>query len=217
MFNNHKMSVVTDLNVLGQAINDINYVSIAAVTTNDYPRYSNIYNAAILLPPTQILMQWADGNPVVIQNQYPAYLANNKEADGFIVALLAALTKKNVVLYIPKDDFNVFGPVLLQHLYYMYGITVEVLIAGLQQTQFSIIPDKIPFILSKLYMNDLLDANVLLDAYPPQYALPDFVINKLAFELRPLDNTATFQDYANYFNGVVAKRIGNKINMVEVL
>lgn len=216
MFNNHKMIIINNLNVLGNSIMDINHVAVAAITS-EYPNYDNVYNAGILTPPVQILMRWADGDPYIMQTEYPRYLSLDTNADEFIVGLLAALTKRDIVLYIPTDEYMIFGQFLLNHLYYMYGVVVEnTTIPGMQPTQFYIMPEKIPFIISKLYMYDLMESNVFLELYPANYNLPDFVINKLAMELKPLDNRATFVDYANYFNNIVRSKMNIGVNMVEV-
>ena len=74
MFNGHTMSVITSLSMIGNEINNTNFITVAAITTSDYPQHPNIYNASILMPPTEILMAWADNVPLVIQNEYPRYL-----------------------------------------------------------------------------------------------------------------------------------------------
>lgn len=218
MFNNHKMSVVTKLSDIGYEINDINHVCVATITTDNVPSASNIYNASILVPPTQILMRWADGDQFAIANLYPQYLLSNEDADSFIVSLIAALTQRNIVLYIPINEFQIFGGALLQHLYFVYGIQVESSLSqDLSPVPFAIMPEKMPIILSKLYMNDLIQPDVFIDSYPANCQLPDFVINKLAIELRPLDETATFMDYVNYFNGLIANKMSPKKVMIEVV
>lgn len=200
MFNNHAMTVVTDLRVLGPEINNIDFLAVAAITTNDYPRLPNIYNASILIPPTEILMRWADGDPYILQSQYPHYL-KTQTPDDMIVALIALLTKKNVILYIPKDEFNVFGRMLLDYIYFNYGI-----ICNTPTTQFNMDQAKIPYLISRFYMIDAMEANDYISAYPGNALLPEFVINKLAEELRPFDYLATFQQYAEYFNKLNASK-----------
>ena len=194
MFNNHAMSVITDLRMLGPEINNIDLIAVAAITTNDYPKLPNVYNACILMPPTEILMRWADGDQYILQYQYPQYL-RTQIADDMIVALIALLTRKNVVLYIPSDEFNVFGRMLLDHIYFNYGI-----VCNTPTTQFNMDQSKIPFLISRFFMIDAMEANDYLSAYPANALLPEFVINKLAEELRPFAYQATFQQYAEYFN-----------------
>ena len=200
MFNNHTMSIVTDLRVLGPEINNTDFIAIAAITTNDYPKLSNIYNASILIPPTEILMRWADGDPYILQSQYPLYL-RTQTPDDMIVALIALLTKRNVVLYIPDDEFNIFGMMLLDYIYFNYGI-----ICNTPTTQFSMDQTKIPYLLSRFFMIDAMEPNDYLAAYPANALLPEFVINKLANEMRPFAFQATFQQYAEYFNGLNASK-----------
>lgn len=213
MFNNHAMSVVTNLNVLGPQINNADLLAVAAITTSDYPKLPNIYNAAILIPPTEIIMRWADGDPFIMQNQYPNYL-KTQTPDDMIVALIALLTQKNVVLYIPNDEFSVFGRILLDYIYYNYGI-----VCNTPTTQFSMEMDKIPYLLSRFYMIDVMTAEDYLAAYPAGALLPPFVINKLAEEMHPFNQPATFDAYANYFNQLNASK-GTKIahpSMVKVV
>ena len=194
MFKNHTMSLVTDLNILGPSLMDVNSILVAAITTNEVPKAENIYIASILMPTTDMLMRWADGQPLVLQNEYPAYLSSI-EPDSMLVVIIASLLKRNVVLYIPEEENKIFGGLLLQHLYYMYGI-----VCNTPYTQFAFDINKKPFILSKFYMMNLMDAELYLQEYPATYPLPDWVINKLAVDINPYPAGATFETYRTYFN-----------------
>ena len=200
MFNNHTMSLVTDLSLIANDIRNIDFVTVAAITTSDYPDAPNVYYAGVLIPPTEILMRWADGDQQALQIEYPRYLLE-QDCDDMIVALIAALTQKNIILYIPLDEYNVFGPMLLSHIYYMYGI-----ICNTPTTRFSVNTSKIPFIMAKFYMMDVMEAQVFLNSYPGNYQLPDFVINKLALDLHPFNYPASFEEYKNYFNALNASK-----------
>lgn len=200
MFNNHTMSVVLDLNMIGPGINNKDFITVAAITTSQYPNLPNIYNASILIPPTEILMRWADGDQLIMQNEYPRYLMT-QAPDEMLTAFIAALTQRNIILYIPKDEFMVFGQILLNHIYFMYGI-----ICNFGNTVFSIDQSKLPFIISKFLMIDVMEAKDYLDAYPANQMLPDFVINKLAEQLQPFPYPATFQQYRDYFNKLNASK-----------
>ena len=201
MFNNHTMSLVTDLNLVANDIRNLDFVTVAAITTSDYPDQPNVYYSGILIPPTEILMEWTDGNQFILQNEYPRYLLS-EECDNMIVALIAAMTQRNIILYIPTDEYNVFGPILLNHIRFIYGITVNS-----PWSQFAVDPTKIPFIMAKFYMMDVMEPKVFLEAYPARYPLPDFVINKLAMDLNPFNgNPATFEQYKLYFNQLNATK-----------
>ena len=201
MFNNHTMSLVMDLNLIANEIRNIDFVTVAAITTSNYPDFSNIYYAGILIPPTEMLMEWADGNQLILQNEYPKYLME-KDCDDMIVALIAAMTQKNIILYIPKDEFDVFGQMLLNHIYFIYGI-----VCNTPTTQFSVDATKLPFIMAKFYMMGVMEPDVFLSSYPGNYELPDWVINKLAEELRPFNHPATFEQYRIYFNRLNAEKL----------
>ena len=212
MFNGHTMSVVTDLSMIGPSINDTNFLKVAAITGNDYPKLPSILNASILMPPTEILMAWADGDPYILQREYPKYLMS-KEPDDIIVALIAALTKRNIVLYIPQDEFAVYGMILLNHLSYVYGIR-----CNFMNTVFSVDVTKIPFIIAKFYMIDIMEYEDFMASYPATVPLPEFVIHKMAIEY-PIPN-ASYADYIAYFNSVnAAKRTASepKVNMVNLV
>lgn len=215
MFNGHTMTVITDLNLIADQINNIDFITVAAITgSGNYPNHPNIYNASILMPPTEILMAWSDGNDLIMQNEYPAYL-NCKEPDDMIVALIAAMTKKNIVLYIPMDEFMVYGEMLLNHIYYTYGIT-----CNFGNAIFSVNPSKIPFIISKFYLIDVMAPEDYLAMYPPNQPLPQFVINKLAMDLRPFAGPATFVDYEIYFNNLNMQKGQQQtgpVNMVNMV
>ena len=211
MFNNHTMSMITNLAQLGPSINNKDFIAVAAITDNEYPNLLTIYNASILMPPTELLMEWADGNIYIMQTEYPTYLAS-KDPDDMIIALLAALTKKNIVLYIPQDEFIIYGQILLNYLYYKYGIT-----CNFMNTKFNIDSTKIPFIISKFYIQNLMDFNTYINMYPGQYMLPPFVINKMADECNQFNRPATYAEYEQYFNNLNASKIRNKINMVSIV
>jgi hypothetical protein len=206
------MSLVNDLSMIQGQINDFNFLTVAAITTSDYPNHPNIYNASILMPPTEVLMAWAEGQPLVMQNEYPRYLLST-DPDNMIVALIAAMTKKNIVLYIPQDEFNIYGNILLNHLYYVYGITCNYM-----QTQFSVNQAKIPYIISKFYAIDVMSYDDYMAMYPANALLPEFVIQKMAREVPSLGGPASFQEYANYFNAINASKANNvKQTMVNIV
>lgn len=200
MFNNHSMSLVLDLNMVAREIRDVDFVTVAAVTTSNIPEAPNIFYAGILVPPTELLMEWADGNELAIYNKYPYYL-QTQECDEMIITFLAALTKKHVIWYIPRDEFDIFGNTFMDYLYYTYGI-----IMNTPTTHFSIDPHRIPIIISKFYMLNIMDPDEYLNMYPWQYKLPDFVINKLAYDFKPFDRPATFEEYSEYFNRINASK-----------
>lgn len=213
MFNGHTMSLVQDLSILGNTLLSKDFLKVAAITGGDYPDIDNIYYGGVLMPPTELLMEWADGNQQAMMVQYPQYLMT-KDCDEFIIALIAAMTKMNIVLYIPPEEFSIFGQMLLNHIYFMYGIIVNT-----PTTQFAVLEQKIPLIMAKFYMIDCMDPDVFLSAYPANYMLPDFVINKLAEELNPFQGRpATFEEYRNYFNALNASKAQQqpKVQMMEV-
>lgn len=203
LFKNNTMTMVTDLSVVANYINNIDFVITAGITDQ---QIDGVFSAAVLIPPTELLMAWADGVPYIIQNEYPKYLANYKEADDMIVSLLAALTKKNVIIYIPADEFAIFGREFLNHMYYTYGIVMNT-----PNTNFAFDISKIPLVLSKFYMMDLMTGEDLLKAYPPHCQLLPFVINKLSMELQPFGNQLrTFDQYAYYFNNLIKEKAATK-------
>lgn len=204
IFSGHKMYMITDLNVLGNNIRNEDMLIVASVTDNSYPEH-NIYCASVLIPPTELLMRWADGDPVVMQNQYPQYLMNNPDADEMITSLIAVLMRKDVYIYIPQSEFNIFGMNLLSHFYFIYGITMCT-----ANTQFNFDYSKLPFLLSKFYVFNIMTANDFLNSYPGNYNLIPFTINKLAAELRPFNRPATWDEYAQYFNEWVKKNNSDK-------
>ena len=200
MFGNHTMTIVSDLGMVANDIRNIDLFTVAAITTNDYPQAPNIHYAGVLVPPTWMLMRWADGDQFVLQNEYPQYL-QSKDCDDMIVALIAALTKKNVILYVPGDEFGIFGMYLLNHLYYNYG-----LVLNSPTTQFSSNSTFYPLIMSKFYMMDIMSADDYLASFPARYQLPDWVINKLAMDLTPFSQPVSFEVYKNHFNQINASK-----------
>ena len=212
MFNGHTMSLVTDLAILGNQINNKDLITIAAITTSEnYPDIPNCYYAGVLCMPTELLMAYTDGDQAALNVGYPQYLSS-KDCDDFIVALIAALTRINIVLYIPREEYNLFGITLLNHIYFTYGIVVNS-----PTSQFYVDVNKIPFIISKFLLMDVMDAQTYLDLYPAQYMLPDFVINKLAEDIHPFNYPATFEQYRDYFNRLNAAKMQNKpkVQMME--
>ena len=207
MFNNHTMTVLEDLRILGPAINNVDYLTIAAVTTDgQYPDLPNIHEASILLPPTELMMFYVDNmnDPraeALFKNEYAKYL-NSKDPDDMIVSLLAALTVRNVVIFIPQDEFQLFGPVLMNHLYFTYGIT-----CNFRNVVFNFDLTKVPFIMSKFYMIGVMEPQVFLDSYPIEAALPPFVVDPLYDEVRPNAQPMTFEQKAYYLDNLRRSRV----------
>lgn len=202
MFNNHRMSCVLDLAPISQDISIVNNYTIAAITTsyiaNSLP---NMHYAGVLVPPTSMLMYWADGDYDIIRREYPKYLMS-KECDDMIVAFLAALTKRNVILYIPLEEYEVYGPILLNHIYYIYGIVCDT-----YTSTYSFDINKIPLIVSKFYAMDIMDLDNYLASYPVNCPFPDFVIPKLSIDMNPFPQGATFDQYRAYFNNMNYNRL----------
>lgn len=196
MFQNHTMSLITDpAMITNDILCNTNFITVVGVTTS-HPLLENIAvcNAGILVPPTEILMRWADGDPFIMQNGYTAYLNQDPMVDEIIVSMLALLTKKDIILFIPQEEYAIFGQYLLNHLYYVYGI-----ILNTPNTKFNYLEMKTPFIISKFYLLDLMDPMDYINSYPSNMRLPQWVISKLAMEL-PMNRQATFTEYENYFN-----------------
>ena len=210
MFNNHFMTVLTDYQqtyTMDPSQNLVASISVDVTPDNPVVKY-----AGILVPPTDMLMSWVDGNILIMQNQYPYYLAT-KECDDLITALLAALCVKNVYLYMPQESFNIFGQALLDYLYYNYGIQIS-------PNGFNVDQSKVPYIMSKFYALGLMDVNEYLDAYPGMYSLPDFVIQKLTIDLDPFQGIPkSFEECKSYFNQLLASKLLNqpKKQMVHIV
>lgn len=215
MFNGHKMILITDLEQIGYSINDPNIV-IIAVTDSDYYKLPNIYDAAILMPPTSILMEWAENNNRrILETAYPQYLCSVKEADDMIVAMIVALTKKDVYLYIPANEFSIFGQILLNHLYFLYGVILQT-----SNTQFNVEISKLPLIVSKMYMLGAIAPNDYISIYSEyNLALPSFVIPKLINDFRPPISTYDIMSCEKYFNDMIiaSRNRKNGIPIVESL
>jgi len=172
MFNNHKLMLIHDLNQLGMNLYS-NNVTVIAISGDPLPNVNNIYDGGILMPPTQVLMNWADGNGYSLQVEYPRYLSS-KDPDEFITGILAALTMRDVFIYIPMNEFKIYGNIFLRHMLYMFGISIET-----PASPFMIDNTKIPLIASKMYMIDVMSAEDFLRIYPNYGPLPQFVIPKL--------------------------------------
>lgn len=210
LFKNNTMTLITDLRNIGPEINNTDFVAIACVDgLSDFKNHPNAYDASILLPPTELLMAWADGNQIAMRVEYPKYLACDKDADDMIIALITALTKKNIIIYIPQDEYDIFGPILIQHIYFQYGIVMNT-----PTTAFSFDESKLPLLISKFYMMDLMEPMDYINSYPRSLALPPFVINKLATDLHPFEN-ATFEQYAEYFNKMVAQKSSGEETVIR--
>lgn len=201
MFNNHTMSLVTDVNMIGPVINNFDFVTVAAITTN-IPRHPNFYNASILMPPTEALMEWADGNIEIYSDIYYKYLIYDELCDSFILSLIAALTKKNVILYIPEDEVSIYSNILLRVLYDKYGIVVST-----PYNRFFFNIARLPYILCGFYNLGVMEGKDFIDAYPPEaLPLPDHIIYKLAQDLKPFNRQAAYGEYVEYFTKLILSK-----------
>ena len=78
MFNNHSITVVTDLNLLQGDISSLTIATITQFPMNNMP--PNVYYAGLLYPPTELMMRWADSVRYdVMAIEYPrlAYILDN--------------------------------------------------------------------------------------------------------------------------------------------
>lgn len=202
MFNNHSITVVTDLNLLQGDISSLTIATITQFPMNNMP--PNVYYAGLLYPPTELMMRWADSVRYdVMSIEYPRFLMN-KDQDDMIVALLAALTKSNVIIYIPPEEFSIFGGIFLNHLYYVYGV-----VCNTPNSTFYIVPDKIPFLVIKFYLMNLMDPDEFLKLFPSNYPLPDEVVFKLSNDLMLFDGT--LEQYRVYFDKIRQRNNEKKV------
>lgn len=205
------MDVVTDLNMVGPIINDSGHYMVIAIDDQaNIPQHPNVYNYSMLIPPTQLLMKWSDipdkfMASQIMNNEYRQYLDMN-DCDELIVTLLAGLCKRNILIYIPESMMDVFGMIFIDHLFCKYGVR-----CGINGNRgFMVDINKIPFILSKFYILDYIDANTYLELYPNTLLLPNWVINKLAADLRPSRLMVDFEWYVSYFNDLNSKTYPSK-------
>ena len=204
MFNNNTMSLITDSDMLMNEARNLDFITVAAIVSDDdYPHGPNVYYAGVLVPQTELLMRWADGDQTAINIDYINYL-QTQECDDMIVAIIAGMTKKNILVYIPKEEYDIYGAQLLNYMWNMYGI-----IMNTPFSQFSVDRNKIPLIISKFYLMGIMDANEYMAAYPYNLTLPDWVINKLAMDFHPFNSAASFEQYKDYFNNLNANKINN--------
>jgi hypothetical protein len=204
--------------MVGYNINNIDLLSVIAIAdAGDYAPHPNIYNMAILQPSTDILMRWADcpnamQAGALISAEYRQYLST-PDCDEIIVSILAALCKKDIMIYIPAESFDIFGMVFIDHIYQMYGIMCGLNFNG----RFYVNPNNYPFILSKFYEYSFISAQLYIEKYPSMMRLPDWVINKLAIEMKPTHMPVDFQWYVTYFNDLNSKTVRPLNEMVTLI
>jgi hypothetical protein len=201
--------VITDLNMLGNNINNSEFLVVVAVCDKgEYMPHPNIYNISSLQPSTNILMRWADCNDpmsanAIMNSEYRAYLSM-EDNDEIIVSMLAALCKKDVFIYIPQSTFEIFGPVLIDHIYQMYGVMAGFNFDG----RFFVNINMQPRLLTKLYAYNFMDSITYLESYPTMINLPVEIISKLITDMRPNIGSGrpiSFDQYMAYFNDLNRK------------
>ena len=142
----------------------------------------NAAPASILLPPYSAVSAFLDGNKQVFFNEYFMHLGS-KEADAFICVMLAASARGiNILLYVPKDEAENLGFVgaFSQYMFNAYGVCI----GNDNGAPFNFNPNFTVNLLCRLYMHDLISYQELLVEYPPNTLIADYIIPKLAFELK---------------------------------
>lgn len=174
MLGKFQMSVVTLESTAIDLANRPNYKIAMLSGDTNLLSHPNIYDASILVPPTELIMLWADGNIIAMTNQYPLYL-NNKDQDEMILALIAASYTKNIVLFMSDAEFDMYGSILLLHIYNKYGIQCTLNGYGKFWVDYS----KLHNIINGFFMMDLINGKTYLEAYPTNIDFPQYVIPKL--------------------------------------
>lgn len=193
--NGCSISLVTDANMLRGLVNNPAVVIVALTANpNELPKpNNNIHVFSDLVPPTPLLMMWADGAQAQFLSGYNYELANNPACHNVIITLLATLVNNNVVLYIPQDEFDIFGMALLEYIRFIFGITVNSLFSV-----FSFDDTKIPFILSCFYMEGYMTHEDFIASYPKGLQFYDpAVLFKLGQDFGIM--TLNVADLASYF------------------
>lgn len=164
-------------------------------------QYPNTLNASILLPPYESVSAELDGNKAMAEAVYLSYL-NSKEPDTFLSAIFTALVKGiSIGIYIPAEDLEMsFAGTLLGFLYNAYGL--------------SVMTPAIPFAynnlfdtrnISKMYLYDLIGPGDLFELYPEGAPIEPSIINKLIFDINPVLDDYTFENYMKYFNAFLKR------------
>ena len=178
------INFTSNMDVVRSAVYDQTCKIVALV--DNYDSISrDIPNAAlgsVLLPPYGAVMQYLDGNVQGFYKEYFEYLGS-KEADTFMCLLLAASARGfNLVIYVPRDEANnlKFVDALGQYMNMAYGVTI----GNDEGLPFNFNTNFMPQVLCRLYMHDLISYQELLVAYPPNTMLSEYIIPKLALEMR---------------------------------
>ena len=189
------MYITCDKNdVIGAACYNSRVIAIAE-TLNDIPNSDTVTLGAVLQPPYDAVCAELDNDIPQFTALYRKYLYGNVQ-DRFIVLILAAMYKGyNIIVYIPKDEYEMhFKNVLQEHLLLVYGI-----VCGYRNRKFLYDSRFDTILLTKFYLYDYIDSKTFLMEYPINVELDINVVNKLVYEFNPYVKVQTPETYNFYF------------------
>lgn len=165
--------------------------------------------ASILLPPYEAVAEELDDNYELADTIYYSHLASDA-CDTYINAILAAvLTSIPIALYFGPEEIGMrFVKVLINYLYQAYGIVV-----GIEGRVVPYIEEPyLPIILSRLYINNVIDYEVFMINHP-LLPIDKAVISKMIVEVNPWVPDTSFDGYYKYFMDTLAaiKNNGNRM------
>ena len=162
-----------------------------------------ILSAGILLPTIDSIQLYLDGFYDQFMMSYENYLLT-EEADKFIAIIIAAAFQRVPVgLMFGQDEKNMKIPeVFIHFLYKFYGLFVmnrTEFITGMNPGYSFIDDNFVPVDLAKLYIMNLIDFRMFMEAHTSAPIIQDCVW-KMVYELNPIVESRTFENYYMYFN-----------------
>lgn len=154
--------------------------------------------ASILLPPPQASMLEMDGHIQEFKNMYFEHLSQKEPFDYICIILRALLNGNNILLYLTKDESEMYYmSALMEYMYTTFGVVI-----GSESNQFNIDYRYYNVILDTLYMNDFMDCNEYLLQYPIELQIQNpMIVNKLIIDVNPfVAGDTSLENYTRYFN-----------------
>lgn len=149
----------------------------------------------ILLPEYKGTCARLDNNINEYRNLYISHLLGEECTSYIAVVLRALMSGINILMYITKDSYEMYFPVLYEFIFNSYGLSI-----GTAQSQPMFNTNYMPQICNLLYTMDLMSFKEFMIIYPPTLALDDNVVRKMIEEENPYTtDNQTFDWYKNYF------------------
>lgn len=188
--------ITTDINLIMSIADDVNnpteIVFIGEPDQNLVKRIRGIIGS-VILPSYNTVRAILDNNPNFV-NMYKKDLSQEYPMTFLATIIKALIMGKNILLYMTKDEHEMYFSVLQSFILETFGIVI-----GNEQKQPAYSNKFDANVCNILYSFSLMTMPEYMFSYPINMEIPQNIIRKMIYEYNPYVTVTSYEGYKQYF------------------